>query len=254
MKSQLQFRIDAAESFVRLLQAISECAELHEKAGIPMPDIPSVVELLTESRKESDDDSEDEENTAYPPLPKPAYMTAPEGIPADWIPVPLDIAMPSSLITAHLLEKGRSVAAVDVADFVRSIQPEIATNSVYNALNRLAGNNVLAKTAEGYVLVRREQGGTFQGNYLWGQPQYMFPQELTWHRREAIIQALEIHGPLKAVQVANILQASPWLPGNLSKDNLKLDLEALAGRKWISKTAGRKWRIRKREEVLGLAG
>ena len=255
MHPRIQSELAAVESYTRALKAMDECARIYLEQGLEIPSLLREAMGTNQRAQQASkkgvehEFSEDEEKEPGTAVRAPEMPDTPEGLPSNWIHIRMDRALPSSLALAYIASETEPVSPNEVVLFVRQISNGTAVNSIYNALKRLTDNGVLRMTDGRYEVARREEAGILSGQYLWGNPQYLFSQEVGRYRREALIHAIDELEPASARKLLLSMTASPWIKVPITTDAVKQDLKYLEERGIVRKPAGsRSWEMVPEEE------
>jgi hypothetical protein len=242
-------QIEATTSYLRLLTAIEECSRLHLEAGIEMPEL--LRKLVKGEEEDKECNGEDETNLSlFDSIPAPYRKVTPTQAAQDWISLPIPEATPSSIALAILRAHLGPLPASDVAQKVRELLPQTAVNSIYNAMKRLADNGVLLRSPEGFELMRTDMAGVLLDGYLWAPVRHLMPTEVTYHRREAVIQVLQHEPQIQLLRILELLKSLDWVQSKGNKDTLKLDLQALEEKGEVRRVLEtRKWEAVKAQEA-----
>jgi hypothetical protein len=220
----------AAESYMRLLDAVADCIRLHEEAHLPKP---SLLQKLSANGAARDRKAEGSIATKLiKPLPPPAFENRPSNVPIDWIWVPISEASVSNLVRAFVKSEGR-VTTAGLLDFLQERNPKVGQGTSYNTISRLLKTGQLQRKGDFYRLGEGVGAGIVDSGRLWNAKSGFEPMELAWFRRRQVVRTLQLFGPLQVFQIANVLKASDWIPGAVNKDNIKLDVVTLESQKEI---------------------
>jgi hypothetical protein len=238
---QIQTEEQAYESVRELLAAGRKCQELHERAGLALPQrvqwLLGIATMPTAAK------------AAPPPavahIPAPAWPKPPKEAAVDWIAIALAEATVTTVALAILRAKGEPVRSRDLSEGVMNALPNSTSGSVANAGTRLVADGTIERTDDGWKLLDPERAAVLQGELLWGPTGVFVKQEIAAHRREAILHVLR-HFPkgLQIVQIVEQLKNCAWLHAPANKDLVKVDMQVLfAGQKVRRIGNTKKWQL-----------
>jgi hypothetical protein len=218
---QLAAEQDAAQSLVELYQHVQKCMQLHQRAGLPLPEpvrkiLANGVGPKTPGRIPS-----------VSHIPAPLWGDRPDEAKPDWIRIELKHCTPTPVALAILRASKVPVRHRDLANRVNEILPHVPSGSISNIGTRLGGK-LIEKTSTGWKLIDPQKAAVIKDGFLWGPPSIFGKYELAAHRREAIIYLLEQHETgLETVQIVEELRKCPWVHAPINKDLVKEDVQIL---------------------------
>ncbi len=227
----------AVESLARLYDAALESRQLHEAAGMALPDL--VVRIFSDHKLPY--------SSRTPVITIPAIER--ERIPKEaqdgWISIAVKDATPTTLALALLRTSALPIRPKELVDNVGKMLPEVSSGSVYNLGFRLEKDGKLSKTDGGWALVRRDIAPVLDGEFLWGPPGVFAKQDVAAHRREAILHILRMDtSGLQIVQLVAKLDNCPWVKAPVNKDLVKADMQVLEKEKKVRQRGNsRKWEV-----------
>ena len=239
---QIQIELEAYASIAATLEAGRRCQELHERAGLPMP--PRIQWLLGISPPPNG--APGPENKANAHIPAPDHLNRPAEAGSEWISIRVSDAIVTTVVLAILrAANGEPVRSRDVTDRVMELLPNSTSGSVANAGTRLSTDEVIARSEDGWKLVKPEKAAIMQDGLLWGPIGIFAQQDIAAYRRDAILHVLK-HFPkgLQVVQIVEQLRSCQWLHTAANKDILKLDMQVLMVARKVRRTGNpRKWQL-----------
>jgi hypothetical protein len=237
---QIQAEEEAYKSVTALLEQARMCQQLHERAGLALPDrIQRLLGAATNGTGRPHDTHRASVN--IPPL----NHVMPKDAGGDWLSIDVKESQATAVALAILREAGSAVRAKDVTAKVAAFLPGVLGGTLANAGTRLANDGVIERTEEGWKLLKPTQAGIIYEGRLWGRAEVFGKQELAAHRRESILHILKcFSGGLQIVQIVEQLNACPWVHAPVNKDLLKADIEILGGERKIRRVGNtRKWTL-----------
>lgn len=145
----------------------------------------------------------------------------------DWISIPVDQCLPTTVTLAVLRREGGRMKSRDVKDAVCAMVPNTSPTAVANIATRLK-DNLIGMGEDGWELLDQDSAPVIDNGYLWGPPSVFQKQEVAAHRREAIQRILENYpSGLQIVQIVDELKRLPWVKAPVNKDLLKEDMAAM---------------------------
>jgi hypothetical protein len=232
-------RLNAEQEAVRSVLSLIELAErsrqLHERAGMTMPEpLRRILGIV---------DTPERSPQPRVTVPAPTSPPRPQEAQPGWIWINAEDASPTSVVLAILRGSKEPIRAKDVTAKVHAIQPKVITGSISNIGNRLDGDKIIQRTDEGWSLKERDKAPVFHDGYFWGAPGVFGKQELAAHRRDGILHLLHVSpGGLQAAQIVEQLRVCPWLHAPLNKELVQADIENLEREKKVRRRGNsRKW-------------
>jgi len=222
---QIQIEEDAYESVKAVLAAGRKCQELHERAGLPLP---QRIRWLLGVSPPNGTGIVEPRTTAH--IPAPDRLNRPENAAADWISIQVSDAIVTTVVLAILrAANGEPVRSRDVTDRVMALLPNSTSGSVANAGTRLTAEETIMRSEDGWKLAKPERAAIMQDGVLWGPVGIFAQQDVAAYRRDAVLHVLK-HFPkgLQIVQLVEQLNNCAWLHTSANKDILKLDMQVLA--------------------------
>jgi hypothetical protein len=237
----IQTEAEAYESVSVVYAAARKCRELHERAGLPLP--PRIQRLLDPAPPTASVHSDGSHSAR---IPAPEHASVPREATADWISVPIEEGTATTVALAVLRgANGDPVRARDVSDRVIELLPQTTPGTIANSGTRLSNDGTIARTDEGWMLLKMEKAPILHDGMLWGPDSVFAREELAAYRRMAILHILK-HYPkgLQVVQIVEQLNACEWVRATANKDMLKLDMQALMDAKKVRRVGNtRKWQL-----------
>jgi hypothetical protein len=243
---QIQYEEEAYKSVMALLEQARMCQQLHERAGLALPE--RVQRLLGLSSNGPGKPHVQARSTiSIPPLnyPKPKDATG------DWLSIDVKDAQATTVALAVLRGEGVPMRAKDVTAKVSAYLPNVTGGTLANAATRLVDEGIIERTEDGWKLLKPTEAGIIHEGRLWGTRSIFGKQELAAHRRESIIHILTYFtGGLQIVQIVEQLNSCAWMQAPANKDLLKADIEILAADKRKIRRVGntRKWTLAQSEK------
>jgi hypothetical protein len=239
--TNFQAEIKAASAYIRLLQEAEECRRLYSEAAIALPE--PLKRMLGDEKKVP--------GTGGKQLEFPTLLTKPDrgratppGVGEKWISIEAAHASPSTIALSIMRSLGEPIKAVQLALLVANYAPDSVQGTVFNMLTRNQTRGLVEETREGWKLIREEDGGILDGDYIWAHPKNLMQSDLALHRREAILLILRQHPNQTAMQITRSLQSWDWVQAPASKDLIKADLSVLETRGLIKRREDtRGWEI-----------
>jgi hypothetical protein len=236
---QIQAEQEAYESMTGLLDQARKCQQLHERAGLPLPER---VQRLLGVVSPNGVGKGGATVRAASHISVLSFPNAPKQANHEWVSIDIKDSQPSNLILATLRENGAPMRARDLTAKVTAIDPAVLSGTIANAGTRLQAEGLIDRGDDGWKLLKQEHAGLISGGRLWGLPTIFGKQELAAHRREAILHVLK-HFPtgLQTVQIVEQLHGCTWMRAPANKDLLKADLQLFAQEKKIRRGSSKKW-------------
>ena len=243
---QIQAEEEAYKSMPALLEQARICQQLHERAGLALPD--RIQRLLGTSTNGTGKGHEVQRSTTIIPAlnhPKPKEATG------DWISIEAKDAQATTVALAALRGEAMPVRAKDVTAKVAAFLPNVTGGTLANAGTRLVEEGIIERTEDGWKLLKPTSAGLIHEGRLWGTPSIFPKQEIASHRREAILHILKhFPGGLQIVQIVEQLNTCSWVHAPVNKDLLKADVQILFDGKKIRRVGNtRKWTLARSEEL-----
>jgi hypothetical protein len=236
--------MEAYQSVSMLFEAARKCQELHERAGLQLPErVRRLIEdtLPTESKSVAPP-MRPQAQISPLTLPSPAPKEAADG----WISILASEATVTTVALAFLREaEGERVRSRDLNALVLDVLPSATPGSIANSGTRLSTDGVIDRNDDGWRLLKPDMAAILKDERLWGPPSIFIHPEIAAHRREAILHILAHYsGGLQTVQIVEQLKGCPWLHAPVNKDILKMDMQTLSGEKKVRRVGNtRKWQI-----------
>jgi hypothetical protein len=246
---QIQVEEEAYESVRAVLVAARKCQELHERAGLILP---QRVQWLLGIAPSPTGRPRTDARPAAQYLPAPERPSPPREAGPDWITIPARSATVTTVALAILRGAGgEPVRSRDVTEAVMNVLPNSTSGSVANAGTRLVADRTIERTDDGWRLLKPEKVAVLQGDLLWGAHDVFVKQEIAAHRREAILHILALFPKgLQIVQIVEQLRNCPWLRAPANKDLIKMDVQALLGENRLRRVGNtRKWQLAPQEKA-----
>jgi hypothetical protein len=236
---QLTAEQDAYQSVVELYQQIQKSVQLHQRAGLQIPDVLRRAMSVNGSGSKSNG-----RVASVSHIPAPMWRNKPDEAKPDWIRVELKQCTPTALVLAILRESKGPVRHRDLVTRVSEILPHVPSGSISNVGTRLEGK-LIERTPDGWKLIDIQSAGIMKDGALWGPPSIFGKYELAAHRREAILYLLEHHETgLELVQIVEELRKCSWVHAPTNKDLVKGDIEILDSDGAIRRRGNtRKWEV-----------
>jgi hypothetical protein len=237
---QIQIEEEAYESVKAVLAAARRCQELHERAGLALPQ--RVQWLLGVAASPAATRTEVQPAAR---IPAPELSDRPKGAAPDWIAIPTKDATVTTVALAILRAAGEPIRSRDVTERVMNLLPNSTSGSVANAGTRLVAEGLVDRSDDGWLLLKPERAAVLQDGRLWGPQGIFVKQEVAAHRREAILHVLK-HFPkgLQIVQTVEELKNCLWLHAPTNKDLVKMDMKALLDVQKVRRVGNtKKWQL-----------
>jgi Fe2+ or Zn2+ uptake regulation protein len=250
MTTNFLAEIAAAEAYIRLLQQGEECRRLYADASISMP--PPLRRLLGEdSKKEAASPLLRQD---FPTLLKnPERDIVPSGVGEDWVSIRISEVTPETLLLAILRSSGSHLGTGELMSAMRQLRPSTSTQTMYNVIARCTDKKLIEATSGGWKLVSADSGGILAGTYLWAKD--LPKNDLTTHRREALLHLLEQHPKLQVMQIVRSLENWKWVRSPVNKDLIKADLGVLEAEGVVKRSDDdpKRWEVVKGQEAAEAA-
>jgi hypothetical protein len=239
---QIDSEQEAYQSVTALLELARKCEQLHQRAGLALPD--RIQRLLGVSGSNGNGKSTSVARTVAQ-IPGPD-QNRPKSVASECISINTREAIVTTLVLAILKEaNGEPVRPRDITDRVMKLRPDSTSGSVANSGTRLVADGVVERTDDGWKLLKPERAATIQDGLLWGSPDIFIPAEIAAYRRAAILHILK-HYPKgqQIIQIVEALNDSSWFHATANKDMLKADMQDLLKNRKVRRVGNtRKWQL-----------
>jgi hypothetical protein len=241
-RSRIDAERAATKSLMELYDQAEKCQQLHEAAGMSVPE--PVKRFLGVSEQSTKPGASSDVASVAPPV----YNPPPEAA-RDWISIEAGEASVSSVALAILRRSG-IMRPRDLNESVLNILPNATAGSVANMGTRLQGT-AIDRTGEGWKLLDKGVAGVITDDRLWGPVSAFSIQDLAAHRRESILHILKGYPTgLQTVQIVEQLKKCSWVQAPVNKDLLKADMEVLQEKgKVRHRGNSKKWEVVREEKT-----
>lgn len=235
MTSNIQLKIEAHRAWADFLERADSTRSLFQRAGLSVPE--ELKHLLGGS-------------AASPPQTSIGNFRPPSPPNAgdDWIWIDISDATTTSLTLATLREVDKPLTAKEIRDKIITLgekHEEVVVGTVYNAVQRMAANDVLNRGDDGRITIKQaEKTPLMHDGRLWGPVAAFQMAELAAHRRDAEVYLLrKTPVGLQQSQVVAMLRdgdlLNPLVPMN--KDLIKGDFGVMDGKRVRRIGNSKKW-------------
>jgi hypothetical protein len=224
---------EAYRGMTELLERVQDVQQLFERAGLALPErFQRLLEAPANGAKER---AVTRGASRVPPLVYPAPVEAT----GEWISIDMKEAQATCVALAVLRAEGAPIRPKDLNTRVASILPDVTSGTLANAGTRLADDNIIDRTDDGWSLLKKEGAGVIHEGRIWGPPKIFGKQEIAAHRREAVLHVLaNFPTGLQIVQIVEQLKGCSWVHAPVNKDLLKGDMNILLDEKHKVKRVG----------------
>lgn len=234
MSDRLAAEQEALRSLLAVMELADRSRQLHERAGMAMPEPLRRLFGIVESPR----------GVQRVTVPPPEAPPRPPEAQPDWIWIGEEDVSPTSVVLAVLRASTEPMRAKDVVAAVQAVQPRVISGSIANIGNRLDGT--LIQRSEGAWSLRApDKAPILKDHFLWGPPSIFGKHELAAHRRMGVLHLLRLHaGGLQTTQILEQLRNCAWLKAPINKELIQADMGYLEGQKRVRRRGNsRKWEL-----------
>lgn len=214
----------ATQSAMELYEQAQQCADLHKRAGQPLPPpIQALVNAIIGI------DASQAKVQAKPKLTRRPIACPFPILREGWISVAVVNVLPQTLVPTLLAEAATPYVSVNVLlEQLRSFGIEVTTGGLFNAGTRLEREGVIQYGHLGWSLRNASRVATLRDERLHGAPTFFQGQEVATYRREIILELFGAYGPLSRAEIISILKSTSWLNAPVMLTAIKMDLIRLS--------------------------
>lgn len=224
----------ATQSVIDLYELAQQSAELHKKAGQPLPPpIQALVNAIVGRDAGETEQPKRKAKLTRRPITCP-FPILREG----WVSIAVVNSLPQTLVPMLLAAAGRPVVPTDLTQQIRALGVEVSEGSVQNVGTRLNKDGVIEYRTTGWVLRNASRVVVHRDDRLHGAPEYFQSSEVASYRREVILALMGAYGPLTRAEIIAILKGTPWLNAPVLLSAIKMDLVKLSEDDLIRRSPG----------------
>jgi hypothetical protein len=223
----------ATQSVMALYDQAKACADLHKKAGQPLPPpIQALVNAIVGTPAE-------QPAVRSKPKLKRRPIASPFPVLKDgWISVAAANAMPLTLVPTLLAHANEPLSPHTLVAQIREFGVEVSDGGLMNVGTRLSKERVIQYTTDGWRLRDATKVATMREGRLCGAPNFFQPPEVASYRREVILALLGAYGQLTRAEIIALLKETDWLHAPVMVTPIKLDLIWLSDHGLIRRSPG----------------
>jgi hypothetical protein len=237
--TQLAKEQKALQAHLKLIEHAGEVRRLFEEAGMALP--PSVATLLGEGSSNSQAGVREPRMVVTPPESPQRPLEAEK----DWVWVPASDLSVTTLVLGILRQHQRPLRPPELFAEIQRYNPDANFGSMLNIGLRLNGV-LIERSEQGWKVTNQEQAPVLHEGHAWGPAGVFLKQEVAAHRRVLICHILRAAGPkgMQTMDITRQLQNSTYCRAPVSKDLVKMDMQALEGEHKVRKVGySRRWTI-----------
>jgi hypothetical protein len=233
------------ERYGKLMTEAVSLKEEYERASIPLPRALGMffgIGLLNGKPQGHP------VGTGIPPLRLPE---PPEGAGRDWVAIPIEEAVVTTLVLGVLRDAGGEIKPQPLHQAVAKFAPETVYGSITNIGTRLKEQGVIERgKKDGWKLLKPEMAPIIHEGFAWGPVKLFQKQDLAAHRRMVLVHILkESPDGLMIVQITRTIEASGLCKAPTTKDLVKVDIQVLLDQGKIKRMGNtKKYTVAKNEE------